>query len=852
MALRAVHTDDRTLPWHLPVVPEDCDRDPALSAAEEEAIRTIMRLGPDDVRRDYARAAKLALRRFEEPLAAVYALRRGGNQGLHYARRILYDAMLRRRRAFWGWIDADWLALLRPSTADFVTANRAYGKNADKGRPLLMDFAYLLGGVSDLRAVGMGAVRASMAETMFGADRLEAATRRLLAVLAGHRGLGYAGGVTQYTSIRSALALLMLLNRSPRLEDITVDLVLAALQSVTARPVERHLRADLKQIGVALDALGLLSWPEDPEPVADFADTSTAAEGVPHAWAAWGWSWYRRDTRLSPTSRQGTLFGLFAVGRWLATHHPHVTSPEGWDEDLALDYVSHLCNVARVGDDASPRGRRMMATKGTIGKPHTPQSIHHRLGVLRRAFSDWQDRPHAVDGAPARKIAIRFKPAQAFATPTHLRALIRPDPRDIDQAVWYKLAYAAANLTEQDLDRGHRYPLALYRAVALLWVTSARRMNEIVRLRVGCVRRDWDPGMLDEAGLPVEREGGALCYLHVPINKTRGAFWIWIPEYTADALETWERERPTSQASRVDRKDSSTVDLLFTYRNQKLGNTFLNEHLIPMLCRKAGVPLKDARGQITSHRGRSTRATLLRLLGVPLGDIAEYLGHANEQTVRHYARTNDTQLGLTIKQADERMRQVDGLIDLRAASAGRPNVFFSLGRGPDGLPRYCGNPAWSSCAHRLACQKCAMYVGGTAAELLEVRDEVLRFRSEAPMTPEEQAVTEGDVARLNERIVELEGVPTPAPPTPAFVFNPGAEVAGPIAPLPTVEEVDLRAGLAARLARLERDLAAAEATGGKRNILVRGLKNQIAGLREQLAASDLAGDRAAVGDEDVA
>jgi len=42
-----------------------------------------------------------------------------------------------------------------------------------------------------------------------------------------------------------------------------------------------------------------------------------------------------------------------------------------------------------------------------------------------------------------------------------------------------------------------------------------------------------------------------------------------------------------------------------------MGQTYINEALIPMLCRKAGIPKTDARGFITSHRARSTIASQL-------------------------------------------------------------------------------------------------------------------------------------------------------------------------------------------------------------------------------------------------
>jgi hypothetical protein len=333
----------------------------------------------------------------------------------------------------------------------------------------------------------------------------------------------------------------------------------------------------------------------------------------------------------------------------------------------------------------------------------------------------------------------------------------------------------------------------------------------------------------------------------VPLNKTRGAFWIWIPSYTADAIAIWERERPASQPPRLDPKEGTLVDFLFAHRGQPIGERFLNHHLIPLLCAVAGVPEVDARGQITAHRGRSTRATLLRKLGVSLGEIAEYLGHSNETTVRSYARTDDLQLAHIIQRADARSRLVEGLIDVPAAQVGRPNVYFFLGRGPDGQPRYCGNPAWASCPHRLACLKCRMYVGGTVAELLEAREGVLRFQAEVPLRPEEQAAIDGDVARLNERLAELQGVPPPEPPSDAFVFNPGpAPEPTALPPLPSIE-TDRRTDLKQRQEDLQRELTAAQQ--GNRRVLLRALKSQLAAVEAELAAFEKAGSSARVSSE---
>jgi hypothetical protein len=53
---------------------------------------------------------------------------------------------------------------------------------------------------------------------------------------------------------------------------------------------------------------------------------------------------------------------------------------------------------------------------------------------------------------------------------------------------------------------------------------------------------------------------------------------------------------------------------LFQYRGKKIGEAYITDHLIPLLCKAAGLtsepgkPYKDAMGPITSHRARSSTA----------------------------------------------------------------------------------------------------------------------------------------------------------------------------------------------------------------------------------------------------
>jgi hypothetical protein len=230
---------------------------------------------------------------------------------------------------------------------------------------------------------------------------------------------------------------------------------------------------------------------------------------------------------------------------------------------------------------------------------------------------------------------------------------------------------------------------------------------------------------------------------------------------------------------------------------------------------------------------------MLRKNGVSLEDISQFLGHANPEMVKAYARTDPFRFGRDLNRANDLMRIVEGIIDTRAAKAGKPNVFFFLGRGSDGNPRFCGNPAWDKCRHRLACLKCPMYVGASQAsrlaERLEARDEIFKFQTQVEMTPQEKAASEGDIEALTEFIEADRDVPPPAVPGNDFQFNPMSH--GKAEASPQESQTDL-VTLGRRLAALNRDLLALEKRTDGRNASSRSLKKQIANVTKQMAGLD--------------
>jgi hypothetical protein len=224
------------------------------------------------------------------------------------------------------------------------------------------------------------------------------------------------------------------------------------------------------------------------------------------------------------------------------------------------------------------------------------------------------------------------------------------------------------------------------------------------------------------------------------------------------------------------------VQYLFAHRGRLLGMAFLNATLIPLLCRKAGVPEADARGKLTSHRARSTIASMLGNAKEPMTllELQQWLGHRWPSSTQHYFQILPTKLGRAYADADyfrRNVRTVDVLIDEQtilsgAAANGEPWKYFDLGHG------LCANPFYEQCPHRLACARCPFYrpkrstLEANLEAVVHLR-QMTRMQQALTLTDDElAAVTEG--AELLQSLVDkLTDVPTPGGPTPRQLGNSG-------------------------------------------------------------------------------
>jgi integrase len=261
--------------------------------------------------------------------------------------------------------------------------------------------------------------------------------------------------------------------------------------------------------------------------------------------------------------------------------------------------------------------------------------------------------------------------------PSSIRRLIGPDPRVIDKPLWAKILWAAMNLQTEDLSLGvgnyFVYPIEMVRAIAMVWCCTALRSNEIGRLRVGCIRWQHDDVMIPETGDILPKN--AACLLDIPVNKTDTAYTKPVHPLVGKYINEWEQVRPKEQLPALDKKTSEIVHFLFFYRGRRVSSSFINLSLIPVLCRKAGVPEHDSRGSITSHRARATIASMLYNAKEPLDilQLKEYLGHKRLSSTQSYVKVDPTKLASKVAQAgylEQNMATIEVLLDQDAVMSG--------------------------------------------------------------------------------------------------------------------------------------------------------------------------------------
>lgn len=721
----------QTPEWHWPINIGLYDRSTDLTATEFSAIAQILRL--DWTQWRWSRERLSVLDRLVRPVKDALVVTGARSRERANVLKVLMLESGRYGRTFWGWTRDEWLDLLRDAFKD------RYHLRQDC-RQQVIAAMYLLGCGEVPRMIGRTEY-VGIAAKVFGRQAVEISGRRVTDEL---RKWGFSP--RNFGRVQATLCEALLASRSPHLENISFDVLLTLRDS---RP-SRTCVHGLKLISRALMALGITDQLIEPGWVLGRGGKrGDVTEGIAREWVDLVLRW-RQTSTLQYTTRREIYYDILKAGRWATKTRPNGASPELWTRQTAIDWVAE---VSRSVVGQWTNGVRSHPRKG---KPLLPRARAGMLSSIKRFFQDLQEWEW---------IPRRFDPVLCFAIPRSMKSLIGPNPRVIADDIWAKLLWAGLNIGEEDFARTAKlpsfYPISMIRALAMVWLFAGLRGNEIMRLRVGCIR--WN-------SIAKEEPGRAVCLLDIPVNKTSTSFTKPVDRVVGEAIEQWERERPDQPAA-LDQKTGELVHYLFSYRTYRLAADFLNRTLIPRLCKKAGVPQEDARGRITIHRARSTIATQLFNAKEPMSlfELQEWLGHRSPASTQHYAKITPTKLAKSYRNAgyfDRNIRTVEVLIDQDAirsgAAANQPWLFYDLGHG------YCTNDFFDQCPHRMACPKCAFYRPKAATEdaWRDGKANLLRLRQAIPLRAEEIAAIDDGVAAFEQLLTQLADVPTPAGPTP--------------------------------------------------------------------------------------
>ncbi len=636
---------------------------------------------------------------------------------MRVVRRDMVRSMVRQHSAFWSWSEEEWKEVITT-----IAAHHA--------RHPLLGVGYLLGCLTKLHEIGISFFQGVLASKVFGHELINDAVTSVYNAL---KRLGYCS--MPDNGERRLVCEALLANRSPFLRDLTLE-GLERLRQVSAT---HFVKEHMIMLSHALVSLGILTQPLERIQISTPIFIARGEFGVSPEWLAWCRRW-KETVVAPPTTRGNSYIALLKVGRWLNSIHPEIVSPHQWTRELCAEYVAAISKM-KIGDYIG--FSECLVTRRLIGKPLKPATINGHLGILRKFFRDCQDWGW---------IGCRFDPTSALRTPPSIISCCGPNPRIIADDIWAKLLWAGLNLEAADLplvcNTTYFYPLEMVRAVVIVWLFTGLRNDEIRRLRVGCIRWQNDSARSTENGA-IPSKGAVCCEAIMALERIRG-----------------------DQPPGFEEKTGDVVNYLFLHRGRGLGYSYLNNSLIPLLCRKAGIPPSDVRGRITSHRARSTIATQLYNAKEPMSlfELQQWLGHRTPSSTQYYARITPTKLAQSYADAgyfERNIRTIEVLIDRDAilsgaTASGAPWQYFDLGHG------YCTNSFFVTCPHRMACAKCDFYLpkDSSQAQMLEAKGNLQQMLQKIPLTEDERKAVEEGVEFMEKLCNKLADVPTPAGPTP--------------------------------------------------------------------------------------
>jgi hypothetical protein len=175
----------------------------------------------------YAALSQL-LQPIYELLRITQAARAPRNSVIH----LLVQEMHQRQKPYWAWTEDEWLEVLCPTEREFHLRHKWSGNC----RQYAVAVSYLLCGFSKINEIGTF-FQSRLAIKVFGREAVEDAVQRVQEEL---KNVGY--GSRMKFGVPHALYSAMLLNRSPRLEDMTKEVLETVLKQCTTVYVKEESR----------------------------------------------------------------------------------------------------------------------------------------------------------------------------------------------------------------------------------------------------------------------------------------------------------------------------------------------------------------------------------------------------------------------------------------------------------------------------------------------------------------------------------------------------------------------------------------------------------------------------------
>ena len=695
----------------------------------------------------FKKETRQRLNRLIQPIEAVLlhqGVPKGGEFRVMSCVSLLLHEMHRRQTSLWAWDDTAWIETVGKTLREFksldhVTLGSAV-KSAARDRQLLLACAYLLCKIPIYQLVD-GHQPLISAQCMFGRAAVEKAMQTLTAES------NRIGRTSWMVSVATCSALLA--NRCPDFEKLTLP-VLEKLYEKKSSGIRLKrsyitLSAILRNLEVLPNCLPT-PWKGNRSGV-----TTGMADALPADWARLIQAWYE-NSEESDDVRNYMKLVVAKAARWAAEKYPGASSPHQWTRGTARAYVGAVSRM-KVGQWQHPKFKAMRKQ----GEPLRASYQARLLAGLRMFFRDC----HEWKWFP-----IFFNPDRCLATPRSISARQGPNPRPINYAQWTKLCEAGLSLTEEDFPIANPalvkqgappricYPLDMNRAMALVWLHTGMRCNEIHRLRIGCIQPEQPEGIESSSSTP------AICFLTVPVGKNGFGYSKPVSEVVGNAVETWERSRPSVPKHRDD-KTAEAVDFLFVWRGKRVSYNYLNNTIIPVLCRKAGIPLEDALGKITSHRARHTLATHLGNAPTPMSasDRQNWLGQLTRGSLGYYADENVRKLldaYATANHISIDKRQLEQLKgpsttggDLVTAGESEPSVDLVHG--------YCTYEFFAKCSQKTPCTNCSFYKPKESlySQVQEAKSKLLHLLHHLPLIKEARQAVEEAIAMHETMLVHL-------------------------------------------------------------------------------------------------